>query len=123
MNTILKGNFMTINDNLYLLPKDMIEIKNLKVVRSGLLLGTINRNRFEPSQALAMALKKEDFKRVIELHFKGSEVIRYLKGETIFVEGENKLNLITTLGQPLGFGKLNNGTLKNGYEKSWRWLD
>ena len=70
-----------------------------------------------------MTLSKEDFKRVIDLDSDGAQVIKYLKCETIFIEGENKLNLITTKGYPLGFGKLNNGTLKNGYEKHWRWMD
>ncbi len=123
MNISLKGNFITIGSNLYLAPKDLIPIKNLKVVRTGLLLGEIKKNRFDPSQALAMALKKEDFKRVLSLSKEDNQVIKYLKGETIFIEGENGLNLVTVEGYPLGFGKLNNGTLKNGYEKSWRWMD
>ncbi|MCT4508143.1 MAG: RsmB/NOP family class I SAM-dependent RNA methyltransferase [Tepidibacter sp.] len=122
MNTTLNGNFITINDNLYLAPKDMIQTKNLKAVRTGLLLGKVIKKRFKPSQALAMALKKEDFKRVINLDSDDSNVIKYLKGETIFTEGENGLNLVCVNGHPLGFGKLNRGTLKNGYEKSWRWI-
>jgi NOL1/NOP2/sun family putative RNA methylase len=122
MNISLEGNFITINDNLYLAPKDLIKIKSLKVVRTGLLLGKIKKNRFEPSQAFAMVLKKEDFKRVINLTKDSTEVIKYLKGETIFVEGQKGLNLITVENFPIGFGKLNGSTLKNGYEKSWRWI-
>ncbi|MEJ8553901.1 RsmF rRNA methyltransferase first C-terminal domain-containing protein [Tepidibacter sp. Z1-5] len=122
MNISLEGNFITINDNLYLAPKDMIETKNLKAVRTGLLLGKVVKNRFKPSQALCMAIKKEDFKRVIDLDSNDTNVIKYLKGETIFTEGENGLNLVCVNGHPLGFGKLNKGTLKNGYEKSWRWI-
>lgn len=123
MNIKLEGNFITINENLYLAPDDLIPIKNLKAVRTGLLLGQIKKNRFEPSQAFAMALRKEFFKRIIDLSKDSNDVIKYLKGETIFVDGENGFNLITVEGYPLGFGKLNNSTLKNGYDKNWRWID
>ncbi|SHH34808.1 RsmF rRNA methyltransferase first C-terminal domain-containing protein [Tepidibacter thalassicus] len=118
----LEGNFVIINDSLYLAPKQLVKIKNLKVVRTGLLLGKIKKKRFTPSQALAMALKVEDFKRVINLSYDSTEVIKYLKGETIFIDGQKGLNLVSVENYPLGFGKLNNNTLKNGYEKSWRWV-
>ena len=48
--------YIRFGDNLYLAPKDMPGLKGLKVLRPGLHLGEIKKNRFEPSHALALAL-------------------------------------------------------------------
>ncbi|WXR61318.1 RsmB/NOP family class I SAM-dependent RNA methyltransferase [Peptostreptococcaceae bacterium AGR-M142] len=121
LNIKIDDRIKIIKDKVYLLPNELIEIKNLKVVRSGLLLGELKKNRFEPSQAFAMAFDKNIFKRVINLKMDSIEVIKYLKGETIFVEGQKGLNLVTVEGFNLGFGKLSNNTLKNKYDKNWRY--
>ena len=43
-------------------------LKGLRVVRSGLYLGDCLKKRFEPSQALAMALKPEEYKRSVSFN-------------------------------------------------------
>ena len=48
-------------DRLYLLPEGLPDLSGLRILRSGLLLGEIKKNRFEPSQALACALKKSEY--------------------------------------------------------------
>ena len=47
-------------------------------------------------------------------------VVKYLKGETIEAEGKNGFCLVCVDSYPLGWGKLNNGTLKNKYLSGWR---
>ena len=94
----------------------------MRVLRNGLFLGEIRKNRFEPSQSLAMALKMNEYDHAVSLDVADERVIRYLKGETIELEGENGMTLICVDGYPLGWGKLTNGTLKNKYLAGWRWL-
>lgn len=56
------GEFLLFGEQLYLLPKEMLSLENLKVVRPGWHLGTIKKNRFEPSHALALGLTGEQVK-------------------------------------------------------------
>lgn len=108
-------------DRLYYLPEEMPDGKGLRMLRNGLLLGELKKNRFEPSQSLAMALRMEEFENAISLPASDERVIRYLKGETIELEGRNGLILFCVDGYPLGWGKLSNGSLKNKYLAGWRW--
>lgn len=97
--------------------------KGLRILRSGLLLGECKKNRFEPSQALAMALKKEEFPSCIDLPREDVRVIKYLKGETIETDEPKKgWQLICTDGYPLGFGKASGTAVKNKYLAGWRWM-
>jgi NOL1/NOP2/sun family putative RNA methylase len=116
-------------DRLYYLPKQMPSVKGLRMLRNGLFLGEIKKNRFEPSQSLALALQAEEFDQSISLPVEDERVIRYLKGETIELEREaanagikSGLVLLCVDGYPLGWGKLNSGTLKNKYLPGWRWM-
>ena len=119
----MTGYFSLIGEKLYLKPELKVPTKGLKVVREGLLLGEIKKDRFTPSQALAMYLKMQDFHPVLDLPATGDEVIRYLKGETVFVTSEySGLHLVCTDGYPIGFAKIANGTLKNMYPVSWRMM-
>ncbi len=52
---------------LYLLPPHSPDLKGLHVIHPGLWLGTLKKNRFEPSHALAMSLRSEQAVRVIDL--------------------------------------------------------
>ena len=53
-------------ERLYLLP-NAVKMPKLRYLRTGLLLGEVKKNRFEPSQALAMALKPEHFASCISI--------------------------------------------------------
>ena len=96
-------------------------------MRGGLLLGELKKNRFEPSQALAMVLKMSDFFNIINLPVSDERVVRYLKGETVDVPEfsettENGWTLFCVDGYPLGWGKYNGTALKNKYLAGWRWM-
>ena len=58
------GGLYLFGEQLYLLPKDMPSLHTLKVLRCGLHLGTLKKNRFEPSHALALALKPQEVQHV-----------------------------------------------------------
>ena len=51
------GKASTFGDTLYWAPPDMPDIRKLKVLRPGLELGTVKKDRFEPAHALALWLK------------------------------------------------------------------
>ena len=106
-------------EQLYLMPKDMPSINKLKVLRAGLHLGTLKKNRFEPSHALALALKREDVKRSMELE-SGENAAAYLGGMTLNHDGEKGWYLITYKGYSIGWGKLAGQVMKNHYPKGLR---
>ncbi len=100
--------------------------EKLRYLRTGLFLGTCKKKRFEPSQALAMALNQESYPYCISFSHEDERVIRYLKGETIDISDRNiqKGNgwqLVCVEEFPLGWGKLAGNTLKNKYYAGWRW--
>ena len=114
-------------EKVYIMPKEVDNLKGLRVLRSGLLLGELKKNRFEPSQAFAMTIKPENYSTVLDFDGDSSTVIKYLKGETIEamegrLRGDSKNVLITVCNHPLGWGKLSNGTVKNKYLPGWRWM-
>lgn len=114
-------------ERVYYMPEGMPELQGIRFLRSGLLLGELKKNRFEPGQALAMYLKKEDYGNILDLSAEDERVIRYLKGETLDVEDlvsprEKGWYLVCVDGYPLGFGKLASQVLKNKYLPGWRWM-
>ena len=92
------GVYEEIGGKLYLVPKQMPELKGIRIVRSGLYLGDIKKKRFEPSQALAMAVKKEQYDACVLLSLDDERVIRYLKGETMEAEGPDGIVLVCVDG-------------------------
>ena len=114
-----KEDLISVSDYVYLQPKGFdVNCDKLRVVRNGLQLGIIKKDRFEPSHSLAMALTKEKVKRFVELD--DDEALKYRHGEEIRKECENGWALITVQGVSLGWGKAVNGVIKNHYPKGLR---
>lgn len=117
---------------LYRIP-ECVGLDGLKVLRPGLHLGTLKKNRFEPSHALAAALEEEDVKCSAELS-DGSEEVRgdgnaaraYLRGESLEaqdcarIRGDKGWCLVTDCGFSCGWGKLSGDRIKNHYPKGLR---
>ncbi len=98
-------------------------LAGLRVLRRGLYLGEIRKNRYEPSQALAMTLRAGEFANTLRLSAEDERVLRYLRGETLDYgpeEAGDGWTLVTVEGLPLGFGKAKNGSLKNKLLPGWR---
>ena len=110
-------------EKLYLEPENGMDLSGLRVLRSGLYLGEYRRERFEPSQALAYALKKEQFDTVLDLKVDDPRVLKYLKCETLSVNEAvtDGWILVCVEGQPLGFGILKNRQLKNRLPANYRY--
>ena len=48
-------------DKVYYMPGDLPALNGIRFLRTGLFLGELKKKRFEPSQAFAMNLKKEEY--------------------------------------------------------------
>lgn len=127
----------------YFVP-EMLQLKGrIPFLRNGLYLGEIKKNRFEPSQSFAMALKGPamtsdsrekslgedeglgEYASYVNFDYSDERVRRYLCGETVEVDDLSPARpkgwqLVCVNGYPLGWGKLVNGTLKNKYHPGWR---
>lgn len=112
------GEFANINDNIYFTKP--FDVKNVRTLRSGLLLGKNTNHGFEPSQQLALNLKDNEYNNILSLDINDIRTDKYLKGETIEIDSQCKgLVLVCVDKYPLGFGKASNGVLKNKIDKGW----
>lgn len=118
--------YVLFGDQLYLLPDEMPDLKGLKVLRPGLHMGTMKKNRFEPSHALALSLLPGDAKRAYRMEADGEETAAYLRGEALscrtenWPAGEKGWVLMCTEEWSLGWSKLSGGCMKNHYPKGLR---
>lgn len=118
------GTFKMEGERVFFLPEGG-KMPRLRYLRTGLYLGDVKKNRFEPSQAFAMALSPETFDSCINLSSKDIRTLKYLKGETIDTSDlpaarKKGWQLVCVDGFALGWGKLNGGILKNKYYPGWR---
>jgi NOL1/NOP2/fmu family ribosome biogenesis protein len=98
-------------------------LQGLKVLRPGLHLGTIKKNRIDPAHSLALALPRQLQANFYNFAESSPEIVHYLHGEAL--QGDNRHNgwlLITVDGYALGWGKESDGQIKNHYPKGLRWL-
>lgn len=131
-------------EQLYLAPAETPSLRGLKVLRPGLHLGTVKKNRFEPSHALALFLKKEQAVHAVNLACDGTAVRKYLEGQTLTIgegcdvemadimtrgsmaaeQADVSLPkgwcLVCVDGYSLGWGKAAGAVLKNHYPKGLR---
>ena len=119
------GRIVIHQDNAYYLPEGLAWNLPLRFLRTGLFLGELKKGRFEPSQALAMSMKAGQFPNTVSFPGGDSRVLRYLKGETISLEGDEGpvkgWCLAAMEGFPLGWAKGTGMSLKNKYYPGWRW--
>jgi 16S rRNA C967 or C1407 C5-methylase (RsmB/RsmF family)/NOL1/NOP2/fmu family ribosome biogenesis protein len=114
------GALALVGSELYLRPDDLPDPGRLRVVRGGLWLGTVHRDRFEPSHSLAMALSAGEAADAVRLAPDDPAVDAYLRGEPIRGAGRKGWVLVTVDGFPLGWGKRVGDTIKNHYPKGLR---
>lgn len=100
------------------LPEGCFSLDGLKVLRAGVPLATLQKDRFEPHHGFAMAEPTSAFLRVAEVGEEDAQ--RYLRGESLSLEGENGWCAVTCGGFALGIGKSVNGIVKNHLPKGLR---
>jgi len=115
----ITGNFTVLGESLYRIQEGAPDLNGIRTVRSGWYLGELKDRRFEPSQAFAMGLKMCDVRSVIDFSPESTDALRYLKGESFETPAEDGWALVCMGGYPLGWGKSQNGRMKNKLLKSW----
>ena len=111
------GRFLTFGETLFVVPHQMPELKGLKVMRAGLELGIIKKDRFEPAHAWALWLKSA--KNTMDFPHDSDEIRQYLYGQTLPCELSG-WTLVKVDGLSLGWGKASGGVLKNHFPKALR---
>ena len=113
------GKAVSFGQSLCWAPVDMPDIRGLKVIRPGLELGIVKKDRFEPAHALALWLRdcenREDFSA------DSSQIDKYLHGDVVNSTKQGWC-LVTVDGYSLGWGKGDGRVLKNHYPKGLRRL-
>ncbi|MGO5386463.1 RsmB/NOP family class I SAM-dependent RNA methyltransferase [Catenibacterium mitsuokai] len=107
------------NGHLYSIKKNFPELKGIRVLRNGLYLGEVRKNRFIPSYSLALTLTKEDVKRSYDYSCDSEEIKKYIHGETLEGTGNKGFGVIFVDGYPLSFYKESN-QVKNLFPKGLR---
>lgn len=97
---------------LYALPADCFAWKGLKVLRCGVKLGEIVKNRFEPAHAFALSLKRGEAKNVLNLGYDDIRLKKYLRGESVEAN-VSQWCAVCVNGYPVGWGKGVGGVIKN----------
>ena len=112
-----EGKAVQFGQSLYWAPVQMPDINRLKVLRPGLELGIVKKDRFEPAHALALWLRAcgnmEDYAP------ESREMAAYLHGDVI-PSAKTGWCLVTAGGFPIGWGKCDGKVLKNHYPKGLR---
>ena len=95
--------------------------RGLNILRAGVILGELVRNRIEPHHSAFMAAALSQCVNVLPLKSDSAEIRAYLHGEEIAAPSELKgYAAVCVDGMTTGFGKASNGRLKNKYPKGLR---
>jgi len=111
------GKVILFGQSLYWAPMDLPPIERLRVLRPGLELGEVKKDRFEPAHALALWLK--DAGNTIDLPADSPLLQAYMHGEAIPAKVKGWC-LVKTDGYSIGWGKGDGNVLKNHYPKGLR---
>jgi 16S rRNA C967 or C1407 C5-methylase (RsmB/RsmF family)/NOL1/NOP2/fmu family ribosome biogenesis protein len=106
---------------LYALPAALPDLTGLRFLHPGWWLGTIKKDRFEPSHALALGLPSESAHRVANRRI-DAEIEAYLRGHPFTDVGEDGWSLVSVNGYTIGWGKRVAGILKSHYPRGLRWV-
>ena len=112
-----EGRAVRFGQSLYWAPAEMPDIARLKVLRPGLELGTVKKDRFEPAHALALWLGS--CAKIQDLSAESHEIAAYMHGEVV-PSAQKGWCLVTVDGYSLGWGKGDGKVLKNHYPKGLR---
>ena len=111
------GKLIQFGQSLYWAPEELPELRGVKVMRPGLELGELKKDRFEPAHALALWLSDCACRQ--DLFHDSKQIADYMHGEVIPSEQKGWC-LITVDGYSIGWGKGDGKVLKNHYPKGLR---
>lgn len=112
-----EGRAVAFGTGLFWGPAEMPELSRLKVLRPGLELGTVKKDRFEPAHALALWLK--DCNSLQRYRADSAEIKAYLHGDVVPSQSKG-WSLVCADDYSIGWGKGDGSILKNHYPKGLR---
>lgn len=117
-------NLTLVGEKIIILPENYNRnIKNIGIIRAGVILGEIVKNRIEPHHSVFMAAQKNECRSAVDFDLNSDEIHKFLHGEEIAVPSEVKgYTAVCVNEMTVGFGKASNGRLKNKYPKGLRIL-
>ena len=115
--TLPAGKAVLFGTSLYWAPEDMPSLRGIKVMRPGLELGEVKKDRFEPAHALALWLKTAA--NTVDFSAESNEMKAYMHGQTLPASKKGWC-LVMADGYSIGWGKGDGNTLKNHYPKGLR---
>lgn len=115
--TLPAGKAVFFGQSLFWAPEEMPGLQKLKVLRPGLELGTVKKDRFEPAHALALWLK--ECANVQDYGPDSDEIKAYLHGEVVPSKVKGWC-LVCADAYSIGWGKGVGNVLKNHYPKGLR---
>ena len=112
-----KGKLISFGQSLYWVSEEMPDLRRLKVMRPGLELGELKKDRFEPAHALALWLRTA--KTTCSLPADSRELAAYMHGETV-ASNLRGWCLVLADNYSIGWAKGDGNWLKNHYPKGLR---
>ncbi len=108
-----------VGQRVVLLPEGLPRMDKLGVLRAGVVLAEVKKNRLEPDHGVFAAARAGEARRALALPPDGPVTEAYLRGEEVACN-EKGYTAVTVGGVVVGFGKASGGMLKNKYPKGLR---
>ncbi len=114
----IKSDYTIIGNSVLLSDKPLIST-DLRVIRQGIMLGTIEKNRIEPHHHFFVSIvAKDNFSNMYECN--KDEITKFLQGESLAVKAPKGYIMINYKGHGIGFGKSDGRQIKNHLPKGLR---
>lgn len=107
------------HDKVYGMDVPFVDFKKVKVLRQGVYLGDLIKNRFEPAHAFYMVSDFE-YKRKVDVSL--DEMDAFMHGQVLMKECDKGYVALCYKGHPFGFGKSDGKQIKNKIPKGLRLL-
>ncbi len=117
-----RGEFVTLGEQVRLLPQDMPACRGLHVLAAGIPVATLCKNRLEPCHGAFLAALPRTCRQQVDFCPDEKELLHFLRGLEIPCTAEKGWTAVCVSGLPVGFGKAVGGRLKNRYPKGLRLL-
>ena len=116
------GNFITIKDQIRLIPSQLPDCTGLGVLSAGVAVASVCKNRLEPHHSIYLATSANRCRQTVRLSLNDPRLTAYLHGEEILCDVGKGWTAVCVENIPVGFGKASGGKLKNRYPKGLRLL-
>lgn len=114
------GPMLILKESCFAPPEGCPRLQGLRVLRCGLALGEVRGKHFVPHHALAMALKKDEALRELDLAADDPRLFAYLRGETVPGAPDRGWGVVLAGGYPVGLMRESEGFYKNALPKGLR---